>query len=350
LWMNRIRSYYDKMLIFAEIAIMSAISPVAVLLIAFLNPNYGTLMLEALILLMPVALYIIPMIYMSSVKPRMATMPKFIPKLWILAAALGAAVAASYLLPGNIGAKIVTFIIVVLAILLPYELKWSHGIKKMEDGILRWLETAMHYMLAGSMPLDAIKKAHNMIKEPETRRLINRLNYSLESGGTTVKGPTPFSTHMLHLVGTGIRTGSLSPELMYLNVNIMYKLRNTIDESKRSVYPAIMLGIMTPVLVLLTIGVGIWFANTIALLSPEASPVPVPLPFLAINVDEILPFLYTFAVVLSLTIGAIVSTTHSNYFYSSLVHVPILLSLLIALLLGVDYFVMLFQEFLGITI
>jgi len=350
LWINRISGYYSKMLIFAEIAIMAAVSPIAILLLAFLNPDFGTLFLQLLIILLPLTLYIIPMIYMSSVRPRMASTPSYIPNPLILIATIVGGLGLSYVLFHDIYSRLVVVLLVVFLAQLPLESRWHIQLKRIEDGILRWLETAMHYMLAGSMPLDAIQKAKRLITEPNTARLINRFSYNIESGQLRVRGPTPFITHMLHLVGTGIMTGSLSPELLYMNVNILYKIRNTIEESRRSVYPAIMLWVLTPFLILLTIGVGVWFVNTIMVLNPAEAAIPIPFPFISIRIEDVIPILYLFAIVLSLTIGSIVSSTYSNYFYNSYIHTPILLSLLVTIILGIDYFVELFRGLLGVSI
>ena len=347
LWVERIRSYYERMLIFAEVAIMAAVSPIAVLLIAFLSPGYGTFLLEMLIFIFPIMLYMIPMIYMSSVKPRMASTPKFIPSIKHLIIALGLGLIPAFVFQ-NIFVKVTGFLVVLGIALLPFELRWNHGVQRLDAGVLRWLETAMHYMLAGSMPLDAIQKSKEMIKEGSTLRLINKMTYNIESGKLSIKAPTPFLTHTLHIVGTGIVSGALSPELLYMNVNILYKIKNTIDESKRSVFPAIVLGMITPFIVLLTIGIGVWFVNTISVFSPQTTSFPLPLPVFTVNLDALLPYLYIFSIVLALTIGSIVSTTYSNYFYSTYVHVPILINLLITLMLGSEYFVKLFEMFMGI--
>ncbi len=347
LWVDRIKSYYERMLVFAEIAIMAAVSPIAVLLIAFLSPGYGIVLLEMLIFIFPVMLYIIPMVYMSSVKPRMASTPKFIPNIKHLLIAIGLAIIPIFIL-NDIFSKFVGFLVVLGMVLLPFEIKWNHGVESLDRGVLRWLETAMHYMLAGSLPLDAIQKSREMIKDSATLRLINKMTYNIESGRLSIKAPTPFLTHTLHIVSTGIVSGALSPELLYMNVNILYRIKNTIEESKRSVFPAIVLGMITPFIVLLTIGIGVWFVNTISVFGPETTSFPMPLPTFQINLDALLPYLYVFSIVLGITIGSIVSTTYSNYFYSTYIHVPILLSLLITLLLGSDYFVQMFEIFMGL--
>lgn len=345
-WVARIRRYYNKIIGFAQIALILAVSPIAILLISFLNPVFGIITIQILVIILPVILYFIPSIYLNSLRPRMANTPGFKPETRYLLVALTVSAILIFLVPGDL-LKLSSVILAMSIVLIPNEVGWQSSIKRIEEGVMRWVETSMHYMLAGATPIDAVKRAKELIKDKATLHLVNRLMYNIEVGRTAIKTPHPLITHVLHILGTGIMTGGISPDILHTNLNTIHQVKRTIEESRANAVSAVALGILSPIMIWITMGIGQWFVDVLAILPSDTAGVTIPFIFADINVDLIIFFLEVLSIVMVLTIGAIASKIYANYSHSPLIYMPLILTVTVLFIIGIDVMVEYFQTFLG---
>ena len=345
-WVDRIKGYYNKILGFAQIALIIAVSPIAILLISFLNPAFGVLSIQLMILFLPLILYFIPSIYLNSIRPRMANTPSYKPSLLYIGIAIAPAIAILYFVPDDF-MKVSGAVLAVSVVLLPFELGWRGYLKRIEEGILRWIETSMHYMLAGVTPIDAVKRAKDLIRDDDTLKLANRLMYNVELGKSSIKTPLPLITHVLHVLGTGILTGGISPDILYVNLNTIYRVKRAIEESRANVISALVLGILSPIMIWLTMGIGEWFVGVLSIIPQDAAGFAIPLFFADVDVDFIIFLLKILSLVMVFTIGAIASKIYTNYSHSPMIHTPLILTLTVLFIIGIEVMVEYFQSLIG---
>jgi len=346
-WVGRIRRYYSRLLTIAQMALLIGISPIAILLISFLNPSFGAVMIQLLIILIPIVLYIIPMVYLNSIKPRMADMPSYRPSKISGILALAAAIPMIYFFQDTY-TRISAAILASTLLLIPDEVGWRRNLKRLENGVLRWVETSMHYMLAGVTPIDALKRALELQRDPESKMVINRLLYNVEVRRPTVETPIPLITHTLHIIGTGILSGGLSPDILHANLNTIYKVKRTIEESRANAVPAVALGILTPIIIWMTIGIGVWFQNIVNLLPPGSGSISIPIYLSTFDTTTLITLLQILSMVLVITIGAMTSKIYSNTPYSPYIYIPLMITQTALSLIGVDMLSRYFQTLINI--